>query len=191
VEKTRGDGPSLLSTPPSRAHPLNRWLVGAVLALLVVNAAVLGVWLAGSHVASPVEQRHSPPPGPSTPAAPDPGVASRAESMAQNAYVEPVRSLADTATALPETVIAPPSAETRADQETVIAPVGAMAQAIEISTHVYSEDPELRAVTIDGRRLREGDEIRRGVRLVEITESGIVIDADGVRSEMDVLQDWR
>ena len=61
----------------------------------------------------------------------------------------------------------------------------------EFSTHVFADDPQLRAVTLDGRRLTEGDLIGPGMRLLEITESGVVIDVNGERVVFDVLQDWR
>jgi general secretion pathway protein B len=59
------------------------------------------------------------------------------------------------------------------------------------STHVFADDPQLRAVTLDGRRLTEGDLISPGMRLLEITESGVVLDVNGERVVFDVLQDWR
>ena len=61
----------------------------------------------------------------------------------------------------------------------------------EFSTHVFADDPQLRAVTLDGRRLTEGDLIAPGMRLLEITESGVVLDFNGERIVFDVLQDWR
>jgi hypothetical protein len=61
----------------------------------------------------------------------------------------------------------------------------------EFSTHVFADDPQLRAVTLDGRRLTEGQLIGPGMRLLEITESGVVLDYYGERIEFDVLQDWR
>jgi hypothetical protein len=44
---------------------------------------------------------------------------------------------------------------------------------------------------LDGRRLTEGDLISPGMRLLEITESGVVLDVNGERVVFDVLQDWR
>jgi general secretion pathway protein B len=61
----------------------------------------------------------------------------------------------------------------------------------EFSTHVFADDPQLRAVTLDGRRLTEGDLIAPGMRLLTITESGVVLEFNGERIEFDVLQDWR
>ena len=55
------------------------------------------------------------------------------------------------------------------------------------STHVYADDRDLRAVTLDGRRLTEGDLIEPGMHLVEITETGVIVDYHGERIAFDVL----
>lgn len=62
---------------------------------------------------------------------------------------------------------------------------------LSFSTHVYGTDPSMRAVTMDGKRYVEGDEIRPGVRIREITETGVVLDVNGRAIPVDVLQDWR
>ncbi len=49
----------------------------------------------------------------------------------------------------------------------------------------------MRAVTMNGKRFVEGDTIRPGVRIREITETGVVLDVNGRPIPMDVLQDWR
>ena len=59
------------------------------------------------------------------------------------------------------------------------------------STHVYADDPTMRAVTLNGRRFVEGYTISPGVVLQEITETGVVLDMNGGIVAVDVLQDWR
>ena len=59
------------------------------------------------------------------------------------------------------------------------------------STHVYATDPSMRAVTLDGKRYVEGDSIEPGVRIKDITETGVVLDIRGRLVSVDVLQDWR
>ncbi len=59
------------------------------------------------------------------------------------------------------------------------------------STHVYADEPSMRAVTLNGKRFVEGDTISPGVTLKQITESGVVLDINGRVVPMDVLQDWR
>jgi general secretion pathway protein B len=60
-----------------------------------------------------------------------------------------------------------------------------------ISTHVYADDAGMRAVTLNGRRLVEGDTVSTGVRLKEITETGVILDVNGRDVALEVLQDWR
>lgn len=79
----------------------------------------------------------------------------------------------------------------RIEQAPVLPPPEPPARVPEFSTHVFADDPQLRAVTLDGRRLTEGDLISPGMRLLEITENGVVLDVDGKRIVFDVLQDWR
>lgn len=52
---------------------------------------------------------------------------------------------------------------------------------LKVSMHVYAEAAGDRVVLIDGRRLREGDEISPGLRLVEIRRDGSVLELEGQR----------
>lgn len=61
---------------------------------------------------------------------------------------------------------------------------------IEVTTHIYSNDPALRVVKIDGVAKREGDSLEAGLTLVRITELGIVLGIDGRQFKIDILQDW-
>ena len=61
------------------------------------------------------------------------------------------------------------------------------------TTHIYTDDPALCAIVIDGQRLRAGDTIK-GLRVAAITEAGVVF-ADtvgGVPTEVvvDLQQQW-
>ncbi len=91
-------------------------------------------------------------------------------------------------TVKPQPAVSPPSTPTRG-------PSGASADSgtadLSFSTHVYGTDPSMRAVTMDGKRYVEGDEIRPGMRIREITETGVVLDVNGRAIPVDVLQDWR
>ena len=49
----------------------------------------------------------------------------------------------------------------------------------------------MRAVTLHGKRFVEGDMLGNGVRLAEITETGVVLETNNRRVPIDVLQDWR
>lgn len=52
---------------------------------------------------------------------------------------------------------------------------------IEISLHFYSSNPTLSMVRINGRNLREGDRVAPGLRLEQITPTGVVLDHEGTR----------
>lgn len=43
---------------------------------------------------------------------------------------------------------------------------------LDVSAHVYSSDQDFRTITINGERRREGETLRNGVRIVEITPNG-------------------
>lgn len=61
---------------------------------------------------------------------------------------------------------------------------------LSISTHIYSEDPSLREVTINGQRFVPGQQVTDSVRLERITADGIVLAVDGRRFRMRVLEEW-
>ncbi|TVQ44303.1 MAG: hypothetical protein EA371_13710 [Gammaproteobacteria bacterium] len=52
---------------------------------------------------------------------------------------------------------------------------------LHMDLHVYATDPAQRFVFINGRRLRHGDELAGGVRIVEILADGVILQYDGRR----------
>jgi hypothetical protein len=52
---------------------------------------------------------------------------------------------------------------------------------------VYSDRPEERMITINGKRLREGEEVSSGLRLEEITKEGAVLSWKGQRFHKSVF----
>ncbi|MBI5665921.1 MAG: general secretion pathway protein GspB [Nitrospirae bacterium] len=50
---------------------------------------------------------------------------------------------------------------------------------ITISTHIYSNNPRSRIVNINGSTIKEGDEVIRGLKIREITMSGVIFDYQG------------
>jgi general secretion pathway protein B len=60
---------------------------------------------------------------------------------------------------------------------------------IAFSTHIWSEDPELRAIVANGERRREGDRVR-GLTIHEITESGVVMTFERYLVEVPLAADW-
>ncbi len=52
---------------------------------------------------------------------------------------------------------------------------------ISISSHIYSNDPSSRLASINGSILREGENVKKGLKVDEITVSGVVFSYQGVR----------
>ncbi|MEM6707233.1 MAG: general secretion pathway protein GspB [Pseudomonadota bacterium] len=60
---------------------------------------------------------------------------------------------------------------------------------LEFSTHIFADDPALRAVVVNARRLSEGESIGEMV-LRAVTEEGILVDYRGYRVAVSVIEDW-
>jgi general secretion pathway protein B len=65
-------------------------------------------------------------------------------------------------------------------------PIRAELPAMTISVHAYSGDPAARLLGIGNRIFREGDFLATGVKLVEITPDGMVLDYKGYRFQRGV-----
>ncbi len=91
----------------------------------------------------------------------------------------------------PPTATEPPAAEAvPIDRRAVRRALAHAARELTFSTHIYASETSLRAVTINGRRLSEGDPIDEELILRTITETGVVIEANGERYTVGVLNDW-
>jgi general secretion pathway protein B len=55
---------------------------------------------------------------------------------------------------------------------------------ITISTHIYSNNPRSRIVNINGSTVKEGDEVIKGLKVREITMSGVILDYQGRRFQV-------
>ncbi|MFK7912794.1 MAG: general secretion pathway protein GspB [Pseudomonadales bacterium] len=60
---------------------------------------------------------------------------------------------------------------------------------LEFSTHIFADDPELRAVVVNSKRLAEGESIGEMV-LRAVTEDGILVDYRGQRVAVSVVETW-
>ncbi len=173
AERNLGVSPGALATPMPASGPTTSLRIATVIVMLNV-AALGGWWLWQERAAGIVE---------TTAAAPalSRAIPSPTPDAAPQSIDQPSQALVDLSTP-----IATPFAKS------IPAPEPKPAAVLpEFSTHVFADDPQLRAVTLDGRRLTEGELIGPGMRLLEITESGVVLDFNGERIEFDVLQDWR
>ena len=187
AERNRGIAPSLLAS--RHVHLGSRFGIWVLLAALVVNVLLGGAWLFWrSDVAAPEAEIAAAPP-----------ITPRPESVVSD---QPPAAAPKT-TSVPEPIAQTPfpsspiSTNSNFDAEPLVA-TAALPTTKEMelanltfSTHVYADDPTLRAVTLNGRRLVEGDTIGAGVQLKQITESGVVLEVNGRDVPLEVLQDWR
>lgn len=60
---------------------------------------------------------------------------------------------------------------------------------LSFSTHIYADEPRFREVAINGRMHREGARLG-AMRLIEITEEGVILELEGRRFSVSVLQEW-
>lgn len=60
---------------------------------------------------------------------------------------------------------------------------------LEFSTHIFSDDPEMRAVVVNARRLQEGQSLGEMV-LKAVTEDGIIVDYRGHQVALSVVDSW-
>ncbi len=172
AERNRESAPSLATitaSPPRSRVGITVALVG----VLLVNTVLLFLWLSGW----------------------TPGL-SQTDTAASSAPAEPAAKAVAAPQPPPTTTQSPPQPPTpEVASRPLDAPPTQAAEAtlpsLDISTHVYSDDPSLSAVTINGRRRVVGDLIAPDIRLVEVTETGVVVDHRGRRVVVDVLQDWR
>ncbi len=192
AERSRGTVPPLLV--PSQTPLRSSLVVWVALGVLVVNACLVAAWMFWPRIPIPANST-APPIAAAAPGA----VTAAPRRVEQSRVIAPLQA----------TVIAPESAPVKPDRAltqsvaTQIQPQPGMsaqdgepdeqslAQRFPFSTHVYADDPSMRAVTMNGKRFVEGDTISPGVTLKEITESGVVLDINGRTVQLDVLQDWR
>lgn len=62
--------------------------------------------------------------------------------------------------------------------------------ALTFSSHIYALEPTFRVVNINGSRLREGEMVTPQIKLIAITEEGVVLEHGGYRIALSVLEDW-
>lgn len=106
--------------------------------------------------------------------APAPVLASRDSSLADIAVPLPAPMPVESVAPLPARSMAPLLHEL---SESVRATVPALS----LNAHVWSEDPARRFVMVDMRRLRDGEMVREGLRVVAILPEGVEFDWRGTR----------
>ena len=92
-----------------------------------------------------------------------------------------------------ETIIGPSPGAAPPAEPVAVGNMSAAEQArfptLNFSTHIYADDPDLRAIVVNGTRLVEGDRLGQ-VRLTEITEEGAVFAFENRLVAVSVLDGW-
>ena len=163
-----------------------RWLYFFAIAL-TLNLLALGLWFAFTNSSPEIDSVNQPPPRAALPVV---SQVSRSET-APSSLNEPRAAAPQTAsTSLPQanrgamTTRPPPSMANPSFD------VQARLANIRFSSHIYAQDQALRMVVIDGQRMKEGDQLSGGIRLLNITEAGVVFTYQGDRFPIDVLSQW-
>ncbi len=160
------------------------WVIGIA---LLVNAAIFGAWLAwwANPQAAVAEVQPIPTPQQSA-AGPEQSEPTRTAETAPNA-TPPVEVAA---------VTQPPQSRTPAQprlERVALSELPSSARAgfpgLTFSTHIFADDPELRAVVINGTRRTEGEMVE-GMTIEEITEGGVVLHFGEYLVEISVLESW-
>lgn len=185
----------------------HRLWAGLFAAAMVVNVVVL-VWVFAGQRSSTSE------PAPAADPAVAPGVATAAPPAVDTGSAVPAASELPTLGSRDSaaTAGAPPAADAGAGNRAPAAtraparprarppaPVFVTLQALPaeararfpglaFSTHIYGEDADLRAIVANGERLQEGDRIR-GLEIVEITETGVVLAFEHYRVSVPIVAD--
>jgi general secretion pathway protein B len=61
---------------------------------------------------------------------------------------------------------------------------------LSFSSHMYSSTARYRSIIINGRRLKEGQLLSADLAVHEITETGVIMQFNDTRFEVDVLSQW-
>jgi hypothetical protein len=193
-------------TPARKA--LNPWLIAVLIVVLLLNAGLLG-WLFLQQQ-PPLATDNQPQPAPGAATVPDnqavdattPQVAptiaaTTANPPAQSAAPAPAMS-ARVAQAAPRVITQPAPAPVavpvpRLALRELPAAEQSLYNGFTYSTHIFTDDPTLCAIVVDGQRLQIGDAFK-GLRVAAITEDGVVFEENrrGVVREIAVnlLEQW-
>jgi len=191
-EKTDTKTPGLNTvhqrTESSDVRSPQRWLYFFAIAL-TLNLMALGLWFAFTSSSPEVESLNQPPPRTALPVV---SQVSRSETT-PSSMNEPRSAAPQTAaTSLPQANRGAMAAQPRQTTSTAIQSFDVQARLanIRFSSHIYAQDQALRMVVIDGQRMKEGDQLSGGIRLLNITEAGVVFSYQGNRFPIDVLSQW-
>ncbi len=166
------------------------WLVVS-LALLVNGGVVIWLLLPGAQTATEPTAQTTPAPA----LTPAPAKAPAAPAPGASAQTPVVQTTPEAAAPVPPAAVAAPTREPlprkiRSSLEGLPASTRARFPGLVFSTHIYAEDPSLRAIVVNGRRLTEGGSIA-GATLEHVTATGVVMEFDDYLVEIPVIDDWQ
>lgn len=179
-------------TAESAPARISRWWLALLMLLILVNLGILGFWLIRPSATAPqaAVTPSAATPSPATASTPSaipttPGVVTR--QTPEGLLVTPAPASSSPTTA-PSTPLASgarpePISDLPDNIRQQIPPMS-------FSSHIYSDDAKYRMVDINGNIYHEGDMVSNGMRLVRITEEGIVLSYRGYTFEVSVLHDW-
>lgn len=182
-ERHRGRAPDLqaLHTVPAQTdHPRRWWPLALALALLL-NAGLLLIWRPWQ--AARPEPAAIPATSTTAPTPPKPAVAPpvlQVQSPAPQAAPAPANT-----TLPPATQTSAPAAPTQPQEKRILAlsdlppDVRRGIPEMSFAVHLYSAKPAERMVSINGKMLKEGQEVSPGLQLLEITADGMVFGYQG------------
>lgn len=194
-ERHRHVAPVLMDArvaPPRRGLPAWAWVLGAV---LLVNLVLLGVVLWRSPAApvaapagqpAPAEAAGAVAPSPATAARPAPAPATPAAPALPGATpVTPSASV--TPPALPASARAPVATPAFDALPTLheLRASGVSLPDLQLQLHAWSPEASERSVLLNGQRLREGEYTPNGVKVEQITATGVVLEAVGRRFRLE------
>jgi general secretion pathway protein B len=92
----------------------------------------------------------------------------------------------------PDTIFSQPETKTESRVRITELPINVQRQIPDLvfSSHLFSDEPSFRMVNINGKMRREGDMVDSDLRLVEISEEGVVLGYRHYVFEVSVLRDW-
>lgn len=182
-ERHRGRAPDLqsLHTAPAQTDHPRRWWPLALAVALLLNAGLLLIW-------HPWEAAHPEP-------AAVPVVSTAAPTPPRPAVAPPVLQVqsprASQATPAPVSATPPatqtstPATPTQPQENRILAlsdlppDVRRGIPEMSFTVHLYSAKPAERMVSINGKMMKEGQEVTAGLKLLEITADGMVFSYQG------------
>lgn len=198
-ERKRSRAPGIDAIHPGITAPRSaRWWIPGLVLLVLANGGFLYYWYgvkppaAVSSIATPAVA-----PGSATAV---PNLSNKPKPVITQTVSPPARTTPRGQLVTPADVTAEnQSGEAAASSNTVANPlkiadlpvdVQQQIPAMTFSSHIYSDDAKFRMVNINGKLLHEGDMVANGLRLVRITEEGVVLTFEGYTFEVSVLHDW-